>query len=260
MQGWVCAYCLAPLQGSDEVDHFRPKATYWWLAYDFSNYFYACARCNRASVKGGRFPVADEPQRTTWATRSTLDDEPRLLLDPSRDPVDAWLTVDLLDPRSLHPVAVRADVSEASATRAEATIDLLRLNADVHAIRFRQHAYLDAWKLHRQGCIDDLRRRASRFQPHSATIRAFITQMVDDVSCPSADEELDWFLEDIAAQLVLLRRLPHTHRLRREHEEIGFLLATLWEDPPARDAAYIERWLERHDAAWVLDHRDALRA
>jgi len=67
-----CAYCEAPAGGrskNDEekgglvahcdVEHFRPKAIYWWLAHNFENYVYSCQICNQ-SFKSDLFP-ADNP-------------------------------------------------------------------------------------------------------------------------------------------------------------------------------------------------------
>src|SRR5262249_58453194 len=47
--GSACAYCQCHLPGNDrgDVEHFRPKSTYWWLAYKFDNYLLSCSRCNR---------------------------------------------------------------------------------------------------------------------------------------------------------------------------------------------------------------------
>jgi hypothetical protein len=53
-----CAYCEAPT-GSvahGDVEHFRPKSVYWWLAYCYENYSYACQICNQ-SYKSDKFPV-----------------------------------------------------------------------------------------------------------------------------------------------------------------------------------------------------------
>src|SRR5262245_41753306 len=40
MHGRSCAYCDRDLPGTDrgDVEHFRPKNVYWWLAYVFRNY------------------------------------------------------------------------------------------------------------------------------------------------------------------------------------------------------------------------------
>src|SRR5262245_16847403 len=52
MQWRVCAYCAAYIgEVGLTVDHFRPHGRvaddsghcgYWWLAYDFENYFLSC--------------------------------------------------------------------------------------------------------------------------------------------------------------------------------------------------------------------------
>lgn len=81
-----CWYCETPMDRSDNaVDHFRPKnrvadaanphAGYRWLAFDESNFRYACTYCNsrRIDQEGGtaggkadRFPLVNEAQRGTW--------------------------------------------------------------------------------------------------------------------------------------------------------------------------------------------------
>ena len=39
-----------------DVEHFRPKSVYWWLAYCYDNHLFACQICNQG-FKGDRFPV-----------------------------------------------------------------------------------------------------------------------------------------------------------------------------------------------------------
>jgi hypothetical protein len=53
-----CAYCEAPtdLVAHGDVEHYRPKSVYWWLAYCYDNYLYSCQICNQ-SYKGDNFPV-----------------------------------------------------------------------------------------------------------------------------------------------------------------------------------------------------------
>jgi uncharacterized protein (TIGR02646 family) len=55
---WKCAYCESIKEKSREgaVEHFRPKSTYWWLAYCYDNYLFACTICN-SEWKGDHFPV-----------------------------------------------------------------------------------------------------------------------------------------------------------------------------------------------------------
>jgi hypothetical protein len=52
-----CAYCEAPTAtvAHGDVEHFRPKSTYWWLAYCYDNYLFSCQICNQ-SFKGDNFP------------------------------------------------------------------------------------------------------------------------------------------------------------------------------------------------------------
>lgn len=55
-----CAYCEAntKIVAHGDVEHYRPKSVYWWLAYTYDNYLYACQICNQ-SYKGDNFPLAD---------------------------------------------------------------------------------------------------------------------------------------------------------------------------------------------------------
>ncbi|WP_129791537.1 hypothetical protein [Sphingosinicella sp. CPCC 101087] len=43
-----CAFCETPTSAAyyGDVEHFRPKALYWWLAYCYDNYLYSCRVCN----------------------------------------------------------------------------------------------------------------------------------------------------------------------------------------------------------------------
>jgi hypothetical protein len=64
-----CAYCEASVAvvAHGDVDHFRPKSTYWWLAYCYDNYAYTCQVCNQI-YKGDRFLVRGV--RSTYIERS----------------------------------------------------------------------------------------------------------------------------------------------------------------------------------------------
>jgi uncharacterized protein (TIGR02646 family) len=37
------------------IEHYRPKSEYWWLGYEWSNLFFACADCN--APKDSKFPL-----------------------------------------------------------------------------------------------------------------------------------------------------------------------------------------------------------
>ncbi|WP_458127774.1 hypothetical protein [Pseudomonas sp. Z2-11] len=53
-----CAYCEADtaVVAHGDVEHFRPKSEYWWLAYCYDNYTFSCQICNQ-SYKGDTFTV-----------------------------------------------------------------------------------------------------------------------------------------------------------------------------------------------------------
>jgi hypothetical protein len=56
--GGKCAYCESPTDtvAHGDVEHFRPKSKYWWLAYCYDNYVFACQICNQVH-KGDEFPI-----------------------------------------------------------------------------------------------------------------------------------------------------------------------------------------------------------
>ncbi|MBV1830833.1 hypothetical protein HNW77_07105 [Komagataeibacter sp. AV436] len=57
--GGKCAYCEASTDvvAHGDVEHFRPKSIYWWLAFTFDNYLFSCQICNQ-SFKGDQFPIS----------------------------------------------------------------------------------------------------------------------------------------------------------------------------------------------------------
>jgi hypothetical protein len=48
-----CAYCETPttVVVYGDVEHFRPKSRYWWLAYSYENYLPSCSICNQKFKK-----------------------------------------------------------------------------------------------------------------------------------------------------------------------------------------------------------------
>ena len=75
-----CCYCDSYIEDVEhgDVEHFRPKSKYWWLAYTWENLLYACQICNQ-SYKMDNFPIngsrATDPQ-------SNLNNESNLLINP----------------------------------------------------------------------------------------------------------------------------------------------------------------------------------
>lgn len=53
-----CAYCESDTEkvAHGDVEHFRPKSIYWWLALCVDNYNFSCQICNQ-TYKSDKFPV-----------------------------------------------------------------------------------------------------------------------------------------------------------------------------------------------------------
>lgn len=53
-----CAYCEADTDAvaHGDVEHYRPKSEYWWQAYTYDNYLFACQICNQ-TYKSDNFPI-----------------------------------------------------------------------------------------------------------------------------------------------------------------------------------------------------------
>lgn len=86
-----CWYCESRQERSDNaVDHYRPKSVYPWLAYELSNFRYACTYCNsirrnpetgESSGKGDHFPLFIGVRATLPAQLNTED---VVLIDPCK--------------------------------------------------------------------------------------------------------------------------------------------------------------------------------
>lgn len=91
-QSFKCCWCEArQLERNRDVEHYRPKVEaigadgvprlgYWWLAWTWSNLFFACDGCNRYE-KRSAFPLLDEGARLR-PEQSPPGRERPLLLDP----------------------------------------------------------------------------------------------------------------------------------------------------------------------------------
>jgi 5-methylcytosine-specific restriction endonuclease McrA len=136
-----CWYCESPVDRADNaVDHFRPKncvsdATnahngYRWLAFDESNFRYACTFCNsrRKDLEGGtvggkadRFPLINEVHRL-YAIGPLVQELP-LLLDPCE--ISDWR---LLGCHQENGQPCAASLEPTEKVRAEKSIEIYHLN------------------------------------------------------------------------------------------------------------------------------------
>ncbi|HEX8054820.1 MAG TPA: hypothetical protein VF517_17675 [Thermoleophilaceae bacterium] len=85
-----CGYCegKASHVAHGDVEHYRPKDVYWWLAYCYDNYIYSCQICNQ-SYKGINFPAGGTVLTGPAVDPSTSDEEIEALVGTlGPDPLD----------------------------------------------------------------------------------------------------------------------------------------------------------------------------
>lgn len=94
-----CCFCEGVFDAhyAGDVEHYRPKKSiregnvrtypgYYWLAYDFSNLFFACADCNQYRKKD-QFPLVNDGNRArSHHDNITLEDPLILCPGGPRDP------------------------------------------------------------------------------------------------------------------------------------------------------------------------------
>lgn len=136
-----CWYCESQVERSDNaVDHFRPKGRvsdatnkhegYRWLAFERSNFRYACTYCNskRKGIDGNtiggkadRFPLIDETVRVY--SKGPIEQERPSLLDPCE--LTDWRLLGCRHENG-HPCAATSDPTLKK--RAETSIELYHLH------------------------------------------------------------------------------------------------------------------------------------
>ncbi len=154
-----CAYCESPTKvvAHGDVEHFRPKSVYWWIAYCLENYSYSCQICNQVHKKD-LFPVAAKrmaaPKKPTAGSlapdpldavavdafaKRCAKEKPQFIdpyLDDDPESFFAWHADDVLREVEMLPRAK----SGAKQKRARATIDGLALNRE-ELLKIRWESY-----------------------------------------------------------------------------------------------------------------------
>lgn len=142
-----CAYCERYLNGDfGDVEHFRPKKGYmqnsklmkpgyYWLAYDWSNLLCSCSECNRL-YKKNNFPIADESKRNI--AHRDISKEQALLVNPVEDDVSKIIEFNRY-------IITTKNLSDAdcTASKAQRTIELLKLNERGDLLRRRRQVWED---------------------------------------------------------------------------------------------------------------------
>lgn len=242
MHGRVCAFCLSELTRGDrgDVEHFRPKSLYFWLAYDFENYVLSCLQCNRI-FKNEHFPLAPGAHRVDHDHRGGLAQEGRLFLDPVLDPVEDWLLVDqgdLLYFWRPAPLLAEGSVEHARVTE---TRDWFQWNKDPDLTRARTDAIDGALFDIERGNHAEARRRASRFRPHGGAVRNLLASL-EAIELPTAAEELDWLLEELWQDWQWAKKIGGK-LCEKKLEELAWAFAVLWKAPPPGGTTDLPEWL-----------------
>ena len=95
-----CAYCESPTRviSYGDVEHFRPKSIYWWLAYSYLNYLPSCTSCNQEYKKD--FFRLEDTTKQLKGTRIT-----KRMKDSTLEGLAALLTVDPVEDSHGKPFA-----------------------------------------------------------------------------------------------------------------------------------------------------------
>lgn len=94
-----CAYCETPTKvvAHGDVEHYRPKSIYWWLAYTTENYLASCAICNQ-SFKSNHFPILSNRWIYNKVRKNTSDSRlSELAKDLVPDPNNDFAVEEYLD-------------------------------------------------------------------------------------------------------------------------------------------------------------------
>lgn len=140
-----------------DIEHYRPKGStkakkakmYWWLAYDYENYYLSCAECNRGH-KNDFFPLDKAEDRATKPTDSIEKEEP-LLLNPMKDnPHDYFRLVFILHPRSRDKkIAIllpKSNLDKNSIQYRKAKMTIETFNLDLRYLEFLQNKSIKTHK------------------------------------------------------------------------------------------------------------------
>lgn len=133
-----CAICEKELNDiySQDIEHYRPKTIYWWLAYNPENYYLACAECNR-SYKKIEFPLLNQTQHTNYLDRKNIKNEIPLLVNPLKDnPLDYFQIVFIIHHKTNKKIATlkpKKGINDEMKQKAEKTIEIYNLDLNSYS-------------------------------------------------------------------------------------------------------------------------------
>lgn len=182
-----CAWCERRIEGVYEadVDHVRPKHTYFLLAYQLENYVVSCKSCN-SGLKSTTFPLLSGTAFTSSTDVEAVERSERAVLPTPLyggfgTRPESLITFDGI-------LAVPASSDHDLRDRARRTIAVLGLNSREVLWRERAHAITTVWSAwieHEKasaasGPVADLRGAVSGSCSHSGCRRAFLKACLRD--------------------------------------------------------------------------------
>lgn len=209
-----CAYCEASIStvAFGDVDHYRPKSSYWWLAYCYDNYLASCQLCNQRFKKEA-FPTQNRKMQSPTIRRNTTDNyiaakagiiapdplnknrvadfiglhqqERPLLLNPYfDDPTEyfAWRTDDVLREVEITANPERAQVEiivnvENPEVEPIATASIEHYGLNRKTLRNDRYTTYERYRLYKKALTDD------RIQPET---RILIINAMEGMQAPGA--------------------------------------------------------------------------
>ena len=133
--GKKCWYTEAEIIGAHlTIDHYRPKALYWWLAFEPDNYRVACPFANSPEDGGGKsnhFPLTLPAIRATGPGNSDQGDP--VILDPCRQEDVALLAFQSDGQVVIHPDFAHDPIAVHRVTESKVLLNLQ--HADFNAKR-----------------------------------------------------------------------------------------------------------------------------
>jgi hypothetical protein len=182
--------------------------------------------------------------------------EKRLLLDPSRDPVDDWMDIDYESDLSAVRPSKTASADSRLRQSVEQTIEFFGLNTIVELVRDRNQqvtAAIGALREWSEGNVareNELRVLSNRYTAHGWAVRRVVAMLAPNFRLSTAEEDLKWLVDETmclldTADAILKETIPDKDRKQvvNRRDESCWTLATLWKDPPAASSAEVERWI-----------------
>lgn len=139
MQNNRCAICENDLilksDSSIDVEHYRYKNYYWWLAYAPNNYYLCCDDCNRI-YKREKFPLyGGDNLRVDYESRKEMKKEIPLLLNVYLDdPLEYFELHFIVNPQTKRKIVIikpKTGLDNLSLEKANTTIAIF--NLDLHS-------------------------------------------------------------------------------------------------------------------------------